>query len=231
MAACGGVAGCDPGLREATREQIRQAREWTPENQRKYPVEFAQYAVREAEDSLGRLEANRLRLTQHQARIRTAVEESRAKADAGGEALRELKGLYRSADTASSWPVVWRGVSRDRHWVRQNIVKLAGDVRREQEALTRQEAILRKLDTKLEENRQVADRTREALEKMRLARAEIESKSVTRLVEQRVAELAGILKALGGDSTGDNLDDLSDLAVERAAKVPESSFEEIMATP
>ena len=223
--------GCDPGQREEVREQVRQSREWTPENQKKYPKEFAQYAVREAESAAERLEANRLRIAQHQARIKDMGDASRAKAAAGQEALVELKKLYRAADAASSWPVVWRDVPRDADWMRRNIVKLNTETQREEAAAARTDAVQKKLATALEENRQSTDKAYDAVEQMKLAQAEIETKGLTRQLEQRLAEIGAVVKELGGGTQADDLDNLEDLTVEKRATEGDKTFESLMAEP
>ena len=225
------IVGCDPGQREGVREQVRQSREWTPENQKKYPKEFAQYAVREAETAAERLETNRLRIIQQQARLKELGDASRAKAVAGHEALVDLKKLYRSADAASSWPVVWRDVPRDADWMRRNIVKLNTETQREEAAATRIEAVQKKLVTALEENRQSTDKAYDSVEQMKLAQAEIETKGLTRQLEQRLAEIGAVVKELGGGTQANDLDNLEDLTVEKRATDGDKSFESLMAEP
>ncbi|PKO17049.1 hypothetical protein CVU37_09580 [candidate division BRC1 bacterium HGW-BRC1-1] len=231
VCACLTLAGCNPGQREEAREQVRQSREWTPENIKKYPKEFALFVVRESEAAVGQYEAERLRIVQETARVKQMGDESRAKAEAGRSALTELKNLYRTADANSSWPVVWRDVPRDADWMRRNIVKLNAETKRAEEATSRTEAVLKKRAIQLEENRVATDKAYDVVEQMKLAQTEIETKGLTAQLEKRLAEIGAVVKELGGGTQASDLDNLDDLVVEKRAASDDASFESLMAQP
>lgn len=116
-------------VKEAKRkESLRQDREWTPENQAAYPIE---YCLAQQEETLrisksAEVQVHRLRIARNG--LMRELRSDDVSRSTCIKVLEELKARYRESDASNSWPVVYSGYSLSKDKVRSLIVDLSRKV-------------------------------------------------------------------------------------------------------
>ena len=106
------------------KESLKQDREWTPENQIAYPLEYCLAQLDEI-SKIGRS----IEVQSHRMRIARSALEREIQSDdlslsSCKESLDELKQLYREAEISNTWPIVFRNYSMNQEKTKSLIVDL-----------------------------------------------------------------------------------------------------------
>jgi septation ring formation regulator EzrA len=216
-------------FRTKTKSAWEELTEWTPEQIAKDPVNYLNFCEEKTKDAMQKLKATEISIRQKQGTLRGMKEKHANQVRVGEQALAELKTIYKDAEAAGSWPATWRGESRDRAFVRKQIVSIDREVQGQQGILTKVEAGLKKLDVQIMKVQDQRAKCQEQLAEIATNREMLKVQEITDDLANQLAEMQGLLQASIVTATeSDSLVSLSDLTAEEATTVDDSEFDAIM---
>ena len=210
-------------------EAAKQAREWTPENIAKDPAAYLAFCEKETLRTVADLKAAEIRAQQTRAKLLTMSESAQGKVGAGKKALQELKQLYGDADASGNWPVTWRGTSRDRDWIRSQIVSLHKQVEHEDSLSLQCQEGMRKCDAQVDRIKELRQKAQEQISEVKVAKSQLAVSDLSSGLQDRLVAMRAALQGLAGSVTDvDGMVDLDTLAAENAVSFTEEEFQEIL---
>lgn len=209
----------------------RQMSEWTPENIAEDPINYLNFAEGQTREVLVQLKASEIAIAQKRAKLESMAEEATAKVTAGGKALGQLKSLFRSAEQDGSWPVEWSGQSRERDWVRRQIVMFHTQVKSQEGLADRARAGQEQLQTQLEKIHEARARCEEQVARIETNREILKVDAITSdLTDQLVSmkQVISTTQATTNLTQGDDFMSLGDLVTQSELEVDEAEFDSIL---
>lgn len=218
----------DVVAKQQRRENVRQNRTWTPENQAKYPVEYCQAQAEKLEEHAATLEAGIHKINMAFSDNRRKIIECETRLNALNAFLNMAKAKYREAEANDAFPVDFNGYLLTRHQAQEKIVQASRQI----PELRQQKLARENLAGQLEKKKSVL-----ASEQIRVAALkEKVQNTINDLQTKKVMEgnknLVDVLNALNdsidslsGDTSTPSLDDVVTPAPEASLK---SEFDAIM---
>src|ERR1051325_1162380 len=104
--------------------QFNQMTKWTPEQIAKDPVNYLNFCEEQTKKAIEQLKADRISVAQNKGLLEEMRDKAANKVRVGEQKLAELKGAYEKGEKDTSWPVSFEGQSREKDWVRTNVMSL-----------------------------------------------------------------------------------------------------------
>lgn len=229
----GDSAGRTPDVvrKQQEAEARRQNREWTQENQSKYPVEYCQAQLRTLDRN-----AEELGVAAHKISVAIGTAKRENSGDAAqlaslAEFLADAKKAYREADAADSWPVRVGGFFLGRERAQEKIVEAARRIPELKARMSLRENQLAALRKKLERVNAEQKRLVGIREKVQTTLRALETKKVVDDDESIASALDAIADSMGALTVEPDDPALEDLlAIPGASKGSmQAEFDAIMA--
>lgn len=214
--------------KQQRREQARQNRTWTPENQAKYPVEYCQAQLEKLDEHATALEAGMHKINIAAGDCRRKIAEGDARLTALNAFLDMAKAKYREADAKDAFPVDFNGYMLSRQQAQEKIVQAGRQI----PELKKQQLVRRNLLGQLDKKKTAlaAEQTRAAELRERVQRTigDLQTKKVIDGNQNIVAVLNSLsdsVDSLGGSANDPSLGDIITPTAEASTK---AEFDAIM---
>jgi hypothetical protein len=120
---------------ERFRSEVDQSYEklssWSEEAIAEDPVNYLDFVERSTKSTLADLKTSELKLAAEQAKLEARSTGAVVKIRAGEQALFDLRRRFRDAEKGGGFPVEWRGESRDREFMVEQLLSLDTELRHE----------------------------------------------------------------------------------------------------
>jgi len=213
-------------------QAYEQFAKWTPENIAKDPKGYLAFCEAQAKQAKGKLKAAEIRVAQHEAKIKSRLEEANQKINAGQPVLTDLKAAYTTAAEADppAFPVTYKDKEFDQPALKKQIVSLHREIKGQEELAAACESGLKTLGqqkTKIAEQRVACD---EQLRLIDVNRSKLEIQEITDDLKEQLVSMRGVLETAVAVSTDTSADtfSLDQITADADATVDEAEFEAIL---
>lgn len=210
-------------------EARRQNKEWTAENQSRHPVEYCQAQMRTLDDMAKKLETQQHKLNTSRAATTRKIAEVDELMRKMEKQLADLKAAYRQADAGGGWPVMYNGFQLGEQRAKELIVQTNEKLQGAKEQKPQYQAMLARLDRRLEEIQGEQKRLVQTREKVQMTLSSLQTKEVVegeRGISDALSALNDSMESLGGDFGEPSFEDISLGTRENALN---AAFEALMA--
>jgi hypothetical protein len=202
---------------------------WTPENIAKDPEGYLTFCEQEANKTLQNLKASEISVAQNRASLESMQKEAEGKIGVGEKSLADLKTLYTDAEAKNTWPVTWMGTSRDKDFVKRQIVSIHRQVEGQKGLKMKVESGVKKLDAQVLRIQDARSQTQQQVAEIKTSRDLLKVQKITDDLTQKLASIKSVLQATvstASESSGPI--SLEQLAAETVTAVDDTEFKSIM---
>ena len=211
---------------------INQYAHWTPENIAKDPLNYLNFCEQEAEKAMLNLKASEIAIAQNRGNLDGMKKTAQDKIAAGEKAVGELKTLFSQAEKDAKWPVTWQGQTRDKDWIKRQIVSLFRQVEAEKGLLVKVQDAIRRLDGQVTRVQEGRSQAQQQLAEIRTSREILKVQKITDDLTTRLVSIKEVLKVtLNTASETTGTISLEQLAAQQATTVDDAEFNKIMDNP
>lgn len=214
--------------KQQRKENARQNRTWTPENQAKYPVEYCQAQLEKLDEHATTLEANIHKINMASSDCQRKIEENEKRLKTLNTFLDMAKAKYREAEAKNSFPVDFNGYMLTKTQAQEKIVQANRQIPELQKQILSRKNLAGQLEKK---------KASLAAEQMRVVtlRERVQN-TINDLQTKKVIEgnknLVDVLNSLSDsiNSLGTNANDpaLDDIITPTTESATRSEFDDIM---
>jgi len=209
--------------------KVADVTKWTPGNIAKYPKEYLHYCKQQTLETIEKLKSSEIAVSQNRSKLTRTKDEAKRKVGIGQKALSELKNLFLTADAASDWPAEWEGSSREKSWVKEQIVGLHAQIQNEERSVVSCNEGINQYDAQLARIKQLRSDASAQLNEIDLASQRIEVEELSgQLKDQLMSIQSAQTVLLTSFQQADDSVDLEKLADKEQATVSDEEFERIM---
>lgn len=217
-------------VREQQRkERLRQDKEWTPENQALYPIEYCQAQLEKLSEYARKLDVQAHKYAVAKNKALREVTDAEAHLVQIAKLLDEAKRAYKDALAKEKWPVMIRGFALSKEKAQEKIVAAAEKRPVYQSVILKNKALIVQLEKKSERVAEEQKNIVKTKERIQIAINDLNLKKVIDVDAGVKDTLNAINDSLG--SLGTNYEDpgLEDLLTPEKASEIKVSFDAIMA--
>lgn len=224
----GGDSTPDIVAKQQRKENARQNRTWTPENQAKYPVEYCQAQLEKLDEHATALEANIHKINMAASDCQRKLEDCGRRMEKLNAFLSMAKAKYREAETKNSFPVDFNGYMLTKTQAQEKIVQANRQIPELQKQMLSRKNLAGQLDKKkaalaAEQVRVVALR-----ERVQNTINDLQTKKVIEGNKNIVDVLNSLSDSIDSLGTNANEPELDDIITPTAESATRSEFDDIM---
>ncbi|MCY2928208.1 MAG: hypothetical protein NTV86_01695 [Planctomycetota bacterium] len=205
--------------------------EWTPDNIAKDPVNYLNFCEDQTTKAMTSLKASEIAIGQNRAKLVGMKEDAENKVGVGEKALGELKTIYLQSEEKATWPAEWRGETRDKDWVKRQIVALHNQCDGQKKLVSKIAVGVRQLDAQALKAQEGRAKAQEQLAEITTNREMLKVQKLTADLTERLVSMKGALQATLSTATeATGVISLEQLAREETVFTDSSAFDKIMGT-
>jgi hypothetical protein len=202
-----------------------QMTKWTPENIAKDPVNYLNFCETKTKQAMLDLKADRISIEQNRAKLQDMKESAGAKVRVGEKILVDLKGTWEK----DVWPVSLEGQSREKDWVKTQVVSLFKQVETQRSILGKVEGGLKKLDAQVIKIDKAQGDAQAQLAEIAANRELLKVQKLTDELKDRLVSMKGALQGVVNTaSERGGVISLDQIVAESAPVVDTSEFDKVL---
>ena len=202
---------------------------WTPENIAKDPENYLNFCETQANQAVTDLKASKISIAQNRASLTGRMEDAGSKITIGVKTLTELKDLYPKTEAANAWPVEWQGQSRDKDWMKRQIVSLNRQIEGQKTIKIKVQEAIKQLDVQTTRVQTAETQNQEQIAEIKTSREILKVQKITKDLTDRLISIKSALQStisVAGDAS--SVVSLDQIAASAATVADDGEFDKIM---